>query len=65
MDRDTERKIARDLDLCDLVSAIGAPRARAKAEKQKSMIFRTIRAQNEADSLSDLTADQILRELES
>lgn len=55
--------IAADLDLCDLVDAFGSRSAKAKARKQRRVIFAAIRAQNVADGIADMSDDELLAEL--
>ena len=58
-----EQQIARDLELCDLVSAIGTKSARAKARKHRRSCMDQIRQWNKEDGLDNMTDDEILADL--
>ena len=61
--RAIESAIGRDLDLIDLVEAIGSREARRIAARQRRAIFAQLKAWNQADGLDSLTDDELLSEL--
>jgi hypothetical protein len=63
MDRLTEQKIAHDLDLCDLIAAIGTPAAKRQMTKHRKVIMAALHAENVADGFDALTDDELLAAL--
>ena len=59
-----EKAIAADLDLCDLVAAIGDKKAKAQARKQRKACFAQIAEWNRQDGLH-LSDDELLAALDS
>ena len=53
--------IAKDLELCDLIEALGTPANKRKARKHRAAIMAHIRAENEKDGPIDL--DELRAEL--
>lgn len=64
MTHEIEQQIGRDLELIDLVHAIGRPSAKRKATIQRKKIMAYIHAENEKEGLTDISDDELLRELE-
>ena len=58
-----EQKMARDLELCDLVSTIGTKSGKAKARKHRRSCIDQIRQWNKEDGLDSMTDDEILADL--
>jgi hypothetical protein len=65
MTRDQEAAVGRDLELIDLVEAIGNRRAKASARKQRKAIYSAIREANIADGLDKMTDDELLEALQA
>jgi len=60
--QETEQQIANDLNLCNLVEAIGNKSAKAKSAKQRKACMKQIAAWNKEDGLN-LSDDEILADL--
>ena len=58
-----EQAIATDLNLCDLVEAIGSKKARAEAKKQRAICMRQIRDWNREDRPEGMSIDDLYNEL--
>ena len=65
-----EQAIARDLNLCDLVDAVGAKKAKRQAKKakrqakkQRKACLAQIKKWNKEDGLDGLSDDELLKEL--
>lgn len=58
-----EQAIAKDLELCDLIMALGSPADKRKARKHRKACFAQIQAWNVEDGPVDL--DELMRELEA
>lgn len=57
-----EAKIAKDLDLIDIVEVLGTPSAKRKARKHRAEIFNYLR-ETTPPELADMTDDELLAEL--
>ena len=55
--------MGRDLELIDLVEAIGGKKAKAAASRQRRAIFAELANMNKRDGLDAMTDDEILAEL--
>ena len=60
-----ESAIAADLDLCDLVAAIGDKKAKAKARRHRKACMAQISEWNRQDGLADLSDAELLAALEA
>ena len=61
--RQEENKIASDLELCDLMLAIGDKKAKRAARRHRKICMAQIRAWNKEDGLDAMSDDEILLEL--
>jgi len=59
-----EQAIAKDLDLCDLIAAIGTSASKRKAAAHRKACMAQIKAWNAEDGLN-LSHDELLAELAS
>jgi len=59
----TEQQIAADLNLCDLISAIGNRASKRKATIHRKACFAAIREMNKDDGLDQLSDDELMAEL--
>lgn len=62
MSKDTEA-MGRDLDLIDLVEAIGSKKAKQTARRQRKKIFAELHEMNECDGLNEMSDDELMKEL--
>jgi hypothetical protein len=58
-----EQQIAADLNLCDLIAAIGNRSAKRKAAAHRKACFAAIKEMNKADGLDQLSHDELMAEL--
>lgn len=58
-----EQAIAKDLELCDLVAAIGSKAAKRQAKAQRKACFAQVRQWNTDDGVQGMTDEQLLAEL--
>jgi hypothetical protein len=58
-----EQAIAKDLELCDMIMALGTKSAKAKARKHRKACFAQIKAWNVENGLDGLSDDELLKEL--
>lgn len=58
----TETQIAKDLDLCDLIEALGSPSAKRKARKHRKAIFQHLHDTTPPE-LAAMSDDELLAEL--
>ena len=61
--QEQEQAIGRDLELCDLIDALGDRKAKAKARKHRKAITAQIKTWNKEDGLDKMTTDELLAEL--
>ena len=59
----TEQQIAADLNLIDLIEALGTPSAKRKARAHRKACFAAIAEMNRASGLDQLSDDELLAEL--
>jgi hypothetical protein len=59
----TERQIAADLDLIDLVFAIGSKSAKRKALAHRKACFAEIKKMNDAENLGEMSNEELLAQL--
>lgn len=55
--------IARDLETCDLINAIGDQKSRKIAAKHRKACFNAIKDANKSDGLCDMSDDELLSAL--
>ena len=58
-----EQAIAKDLDLCDLIDALGTKSAKRKAKAQRAACYAQIKAWNDADGQPRASDDELMAEL--
>ena len=58
-----EQAIAKDLDLCDLIDALGTKSAKRKAKAQRAACYAQIKAWNDEDGQPWASDDELLAEL--
>jgi hypothetical protein len=58
-----EQAIGKDLELCNLIEAIGLPSDKRKARKHRAACMAQIRAWNAEDGLQEVDLDELMREL--
>ena len=58
-----EQAIARDLELCDIIAALGSRSAKAKARKHRKACMAQIKAWNKADGLDQISTEELMAEL--
>jgi len=58
----TEQQIAKDLELCDLIEAIGSKSNKRKARTHRKACFDAVKQMNAEDGL-DMTDDELFEEL--
>ena len=63
MTHEQELQIGKDLDLCDLMLAIGSKTSKRKAAKQRKICFDAIAQSLVGSSIEFMTDDEILAEL--
>ena len=63
--QEQEQAIAKDLELCDLIVALGAPANKRKARKHRKACLAQIQAWNVEDGIADMDLDELMKELEA
>lgn len=61
----TESQIAKDLDTCDLIEALGTPAAKRKARKHRKVCFAALKEMNQKDGVPKMSDKELLAALDS
>ncbi len=60
-----EQAIGKDLELCDMIEALGSPSDKRKARKHRKACLAQIKAWNVEDGSDQIDIDELMRELEA